>query len=169
MFIGEGPGYNEDQQGRPFVGAAGKFLEQLIASAGMRRQDVYITNIVKCRPPQNRDPLPLEVDSCRPFLEQQVRFIRPKLITTLGRHSLSWFFPRDAISRVHGQLKMHSLGQVMPMYHPAAALHAGNMRAIIEEDFRALPAALAKAQAKPLAQAPESEPQVEASEQMRLF
>ena len=105
MFVGEGPGFHEDQQARPFVGPAGKFLDELLASIGYKRADVYITNVVKCRPPENRDPLPNEVEACRDFLEEQIARIRPKLIVTLGRYSLAWFFPRDTISKVHGHIR----------------------------------------------------------------
>lgn len=165
MFVGEGPGFHEDQQARPFVGPAGRLLEDLLASAGLRRSDVYITNVVKCRPPNNRDPLPAEVDACRAYLEQQIAFIQPKLIVTLGRYSLSWFFPRDSISKVHGHLRRQNDTYYLHMYHPAAALHAGNLRKTIEDDFRKIPQALEKirqAEQPALVAAP-------ATEQMRLF
>ncbi|HXG35459.1 MAG TPA: uracil-DNA glycosylase [Dehalococcoidia bacterium] len=168
MFVGEGPGFHEDQQARPFVGAAGRFLDQLIASAGLRRQDVYITNVIKCRPPQNRDPLPAEIESCRKHLEQQIELIHPKLIVTLGRYSLAWFFPKDILSRTHGQLKAYGDAYLMPMYHPAAALHAGNMRSVIEEDFRKLPEALARSDQRPKQEQAAARAQ-ESVEQMRLF
>jgi uracil-DNA glycosylase family 4 len=165
MFVGEGPGFHEDQQARPFVGPAGRLLEDLLASAGLRRSDVYITNVVKCRPPNNRDPLPAEVDACRAYLEQQIAFIQPKLIVTLGRYSLSWFFPRDSISKVHGHLRRQNDTYYLHMYHPAAALHAGNLRKTIEDDFRKIPQALEKirqAEQPALVAAP-------ATEQIRLF
>lgn len=165
MFVGEGPGFHEDQQARPFVGPAGRLLEELLATAGLRRSDVYITNVVKCRPPNNRDPLPMEIDACRAHLEQQIRLIEPKLIVTLGRYSLAWFFPRDSISKVHGHLRRHDGTYYLHMYHPAAALHAGNLRKTIEDDFRKIPQALERIQQ---AEQPAlvAEP---ASEQMRLF
>lgn len=171
MFVGEGPGFNEDQQGRPFVGAAGKFLESMLASIGYQRSEVYITNVVKCRPPDNRDPLPNEVDACRKYLEQQIALINPRMIITLGRFSLSWFFPRDAISKVHGQLRQADGRFYMHMYHPAAALHAGNLRKVIEEDFAKIPLGLEKVRslaAAPVTPAsfPEAEP---ATQQGRLF
>jgi DNA polymerase len=144
MFVGEGPGFHEDQQGRPFVGAAGKFLEEMLASIGYQRTDVYIANVVKCRPPGNRDPLPDEVEACRPYLLEQISLIRPKLIVTLGRFSLTWFFPKDAIGKVHGSLRRLDGQYYFHLYHPAAALHAGNLRKTIEEDFRRIPAALDK-------------------------
>jgi DNA polymerase len=170
MFVGEGPGFNEDQQGRPFVGAAGKFLESMLGSIGYRRSDVYITNVVKCRPPENRDPLPSEIDACRHYLEQQIALIRPQMIVTLGRFSLSWFFPRDAISKVHGQLRQADGKFYMHMYHPAAALHAGNLRRVIEEDFSRIPIALEKVRS--LATAPSAVAAAEAEpaiQQGRLF
>lgn len=165
LFVGEGPGFHEDQQARPFVGQAGRFLEQLLASIGLRREQVFIANVVKCRPPNNRDPLPGEVEACRKYLQQQIELIRPKVIVSLGRYSLAWFFPRDTISKVHGQAKVKDGVYFMPMYHPAAALHAGNMRKVIEEDFRKIPAVLERArEAPPVETAAEPEP-----EQMRLF
>lgn len=145
MFVGEGPGFNEDQQGRPFVGAAGKFLDELIVSIGQQRSSVYITNVLKCRPPNNRDPLPNEVEACRKYLLRQIELINPKLIVTLGRFSLAWFFPRDSIGKVHGQLRRLGDRHFYHVYHPAAALHAGNLRKVIQEDFSRIPAALAKA------------------------
>ncbi|KKM71110.1 hypothetical protein LCGC14_1433940 [marine sediment metagenome] len=165
LFVGEAPGFYEDQQARPFVGPAGRFLDELIASIGLRRDQVFITNVVKCRPPDNRDPLPGEMDACRKYLERQIEIIHPKVIVSLGRYSLAWFFPRDTISKVHGQAKVRDGTYFIPMYHPAAALHAGNMRRVIEEDFRKIPAILERArQAPPVQAAPEPEP-----EQMRLF
>jgi DNA polymerase len=165
MFVGEGPGFHEDQQARPFVGPAGKLLEELLASAGLRRSDVYITNVVKCRPPNNRDPLPAEIEACRKYLSLQIQTIDPKLIVTLGRYSLAWFFPRDSISKVHGHLRRQNGMHYLHMYHPAAALHAGNLRKTIEDDFRRIPQALEKIRqaAQPVA-VPEP-----AADQMRLF
>lgn len=165
MFVGEGPGFHEDQQARPFVGPAGRLLEELLSAAGLRRSDVYITNVVKCRPPNNRDPLPTEIDACRAHLEQQIAFIKPKLIVTLGRYSLAWFFPRDSISKVHGHLRRQNGMYFLHMYHPAAALHAGNLRKTIEDDFGKIPQALEKIeQAEQPALVAEA-----ATEQMRLF
>lgn len=142
LFIGEGPGYNEDQQGRPFVGAAGSFLEQLLASVGLRRGQVFITNMVKCRPPNNRDPLPNEIAACSKYLDRQIELIQPKIIVTLGRHSLGKFLPGQTISKVHGKARTVGEHLVCPMYHPAAALHQGSLRREVEADFRALPALL---------------------------
>ncbi len=145
MFVGEGPGFNEDQQGRPFVGAAGKFLDELLVSIGTQRSEVYITNVLKCRPPNNRDPLPNEVEACRKYLLRQIELIKPRLIVTLGRFSLAWFFPRDSIGKAHGRLRVLGNQHFYHVYHPAAALHAGNLRKVIQEDFARIPAALAKA------------------------
>ena len=140
MFIGEAPGYYEDQQGRPFVGAAGQFLEQLLASIGLKRTDVFIANVIKCRPPQNRDPLPEEISACSGFLARQIEIIDPKAIVTLGRYSLSKFLPGTPISKIHGQGRKVAGRWVVPMYHPAAALHQGSLRRTIEEDFKKIPA-----------------------------
>ncbi len=168
LFVGEGPGFHEDQQARPFVGPAGRFLEEMLASVGLRRSDVYITNVVKCRPPNNRDPLPTEIEACRKHLERQIELIQPRLIVTLGRYSLAWFFPRDSISKVHGRLRERGRTYFLHMYHPAAALHAGNLRYVIMEDFRKIPEALDKARQVDRAQEPAlvAEPP---AEQMRLF
>jgi DNA polymerase len=144
MFVGEGPGFNEDQQGRPFVGAAGKFLDEMLASIGLQRSDVYITNVLKCRPPNNRDPMPNEVEACRKYLLRQIELINPTLIVTLGRFSLAWFFPQGSISKLHGQLRRLGERHFFHLYHPAAALHAGNLRQTIKEDFAKIPAALAR-------------------------
>jgi uracil-DNA glycosylase len=145
MFIGEAPGYYEDQQARPFVGAAGQFLEQLLGSVGLKRSDVYIANIIKCRPPGNRDPLPEEISACSGWLTRQIEAIEPKLIVTLGRYSMTRFLPGNIISKVHGQARRVNDILVVPMYHPAAALHQGGLRRTIEEDFRKLPAYLDQA------------------------
>lgn len=143
MFIGEGPGYYEDQQGRPFVGAAGKFLDELLASIGWARKDVYITNTVKCRPPDNRDPQADELDTCDSlYLRRQLELVNPTLLVTLGRFSLTRLFPRQSISRARGQLLYKDGLAVYPIYHPAAALRQQNLRDVILEDFRNLPDAL---------------------------
>ncbi len=139
MFIGEGPGFYEDQQGRPFVGASGKFLDQLLASIGLDRRTAFITNIVKCRPPQNRDPEPDEIAACAKHLDAQIAAIGPKVLVTLGRHSMQRYFPGESIGRLHGQPRRHSDLIVVPMYHPAAALHQGSLRKVIEADFARLP------------------------------
>jgi len=139
VLIGEGPGHHEDQQGTPFVGPAGKFLDNLLASAGFRRGDVFITNMVKCRPPGNRDPLPNETDACSKYLDRQLELIKPKLVVTLGRFSLKKFFPNETISRARGKPRRQEEFTVLPMFHPAAALHRNQFREIVEEDFRAMP------------------------------
>lgn len=139
MFIGEAPGFNEDQQGRPFVGAAGRFLEQLLGSLGIKRTDVFITNIVKCRPPNNRDPLPAEIGACRKYLERQVQLLKPKVVVTLGRYSLAHFFPQESVSKAHGRPRKQGGITIYPMLHPAAALHQQKYRSLIEEDIKRIP------------------------------
>ena len=166
MLIGEAPGWNEDQQGRPFVGAAGKFLEELLASAGMKRDEVFITNVVKSRPPGNRDPLPDEIAACAPYLERQIEVIDPEVIVTLGRFSMARWFPGERISRIHGQPKRVGRRLIVPMYHPAAALHQQSLRATIEEDFARLPKILAEAEATRRSEEAVDEPP---AEQMSLF
>ncbi|MDQ3656415.1 MAG: uracil-DNA glycosylase [Chloroflexota bacterium] len=143
MLIGEGPGWHEDQQGKPFVGASGKFLSELLANAGLSREEVFITNVVKCRPPGNRDPLPDEIQACSGYLERQIDLIDPDVIVTLGRFSMSRFFPGEKISKIHGAPKEIGKRLVVPMYHPAAALHQGALKATIQEDFDTLPKLLA--------------------------
>ena len=146
MFIGEGPGFHENEQGRPFVGAAGKFLEELLASIDLSREQVYITNVVKCRPPGNRDPQPIEVETCTTtFLDRQIQAINPKVIVTLGRFSMSLFLTNAKISQVHGQSMRIKGRLVVPMYHPAAALHQGSLRPVIKDDFAKLPQLIANA------------------------
>lgn len=139
VMIGEGPGFNEDQQGRPFIGQAGKFLDELLASIGLDRNDVYICNVIKCRPPSNRDPKPDELSACAPWLDQQLAIIKPKVIVTLGRFSMQRYFPGQTIGRIHGQAKEVDGVVIVPMYHPAAALHQANLRSTIEQDFQKLP------------------------------
>lgn len=144
IFIGEAPGKQEDIQGKPFVGASGKFLSEMLSGIGMKREDVYITNIVKYRPPNNRDPLPEEIKAFMPYLSRQIEIIKPKLIVFLGRHAMNVFLPELKISQVHGQPKRKN-GQVyLPLFHPAAALYNGGMRATLTEDFSKIPAILAK-------------------------
>jgi DNA polymerase len=143
VFIGEAPGKNEDEQGLPFVGAAGKFLDEMLASIGLKRGDVYITNIVKYRPPENRDPYPDEKAAFLPFLRSQLEVIAPKLVVTLGRHSMDSLLPGLQISKVHGQPKRYK-GQVyLPLFHPAAALYNGAMRQTLIDDFARIPRVLA--------------------------
>ncbi|MDH7490017.1 MAG: uracil-DNA glycosylase [Anaerolineae bacterium] len=166
VFIGEAPGFHEDQQGRPFVGAAGHFLEQLLASIGMKRRDVYICNIIKCRPPGNRDPLPNEIQACAEFLDRQIALIKPRVIVTLGRYSMAKYLPQASISRVHGRPQRVGDIIVLPLYHPAAALHRPRYKADIEEDFKKIPALLQESIA--LDETPPPAGPVEA-EQLRLF
>ena len=142
MFIGEGPGYNEDQQGRPFVGQAGLYLEELLASIGFSRNDVYITNMVKCRPPNNRDPFPGEIRACSKYLDRQIELIRPRVIVTLGRHSLGKFLPGETIGKTHGKPRQVGSLIVYPIYHPAAALRQHALRTVLEQDFQAIPSLL---------------------------
>ncbi|MBI2935212.1 MAG: uracil-DNA glycosylase [Chloroflexi bacterium] len=139
LFIGEGPGYYEDQQGRPFVGPAGKLLEELLEAIGLHRSDVYITNVVKCRPPANRDPLPSEISACRSYLDRQIELLDPRVIVTLGRFSLAHFFPQESISKVHGKSRPWNNRVVFPMYHPAAALRSPQVRIVIAEDAKRIP------------------------------
>jgi len=143
VFIGEAPGKNEDLKGQPFVGAAGKFLNEMLSGIGLQRDDVYITNIVKYRPPNNRDPLPAEKAAFLPFLRTQLQVIGPKLVITLGRHSMDSLLPGLQISKCHGQPKRYH-GQVyLPLFHPAAALYNGGMRQTLIDDFQKIPKVLA--------------------------
>ena len=142
MFIGEGPGFQEDKQGRPFVGPAGQFLEGLLASIRTSRQEVFIANMIKCRPPQNRDPSPVEISSCGKYLDRQIELVNPKLIVTLGRFSLGRFFPGETISRARGKVREKDGRFIYPVMHPAAALHRQELRSTIIEDFKAIPAIL---------------------------
>jgi uracil-DNA glycosylase len=152
MFIGEGPGYHEDQEGKPFVGAAGKFLDQLLESIGLKREQVYIANVVKHRPPNNREPLPSEISACSPWLTRQLEIIRPKIIVTLGRHSMARFFPNKSISRIHGTAEKRDGVVYYAMYHPAAALHQQNLRNQIEQDMLKIPALLKELRQPPVIQ-----------------
>ncbi|MCA9834138.1 MAG: uracil-DNA glycosylase [Thermomicrobiales bacterium] len=147
LLIGEAPGFHEDAQGKPFVGTSGKFLTELLQSAGLSRDDVFITNVVKHRPPGNRDPLPDEIYACSHFLKQQVEIINPDVIVTLGRFSMAAYFPGERISRIHGKAKEVDGRLIVPMYHPAAALHNGALRPEIEADFQKLPRLLAEREA----------------------
>ncbi|HEU5121703.1 MAG TPA: uracil-DNA glycosylase [Candidatus Saccharimonadales bacterium] len=148
VFIGEAPGKNEDEQGLPFVGAAGKFLNEMLAQAGLQRSDVYITNIVKYRPPNNRDPLPEEKKAFWPYLLKQLQIIQPKVVITLGRHSMEYFLPGMRISAIHGQPKRIRFGEeklvIIPLFHPAAALYNGSMRQTLIDDFLKVPEIIKK-------------------------
>ncbi len=160
LFIGEAPGWYEDQQGRPFVGPAGAFLNQLLSSIGLSREQVYIANVIKCRPPGNRDPLPAEIQACRKWLDRQIEIMQPRIIITLGRYSLARYFPNESISKVHGKARKEGKVVCYPMYHPAAALHQGSLRQIIEADMLKIPEILQ--QAESMAEAPA------AAQQLRL-
>jgi uracil-DNA glycosylase family 4 len=149
MFIGEGPGASEDKQGRPFVGASGKFLDQLLEQAGVTRTDVFITNVVKCRPPGNRDPLPDEVETCTSnYLQNQIKMINPSIIVTLGRHSMGLFFKGAKITQIHGQMRKVDDRFVIAMFHPAGALHQLSLKSTIMADFAKLPELLKEARAE---------------------
>lgn len=142
VFVGEAPGKNEDLKGVPFVGASGKFLDELLASVKLERSDVYITNIVKYRPPQNRDPLPAEKDAFMPYLLAQLEVISPKIVITLGRHSTNCFLPGLQIGQVHGKAQNLNGQAILPLYHPAAALYNGSLRQTLIDDFCQIPALL---------------------------
>ena len=146
LFIGEAPGWHEDQQGRPFVGPAGHYLDELLASINLKRGQVYIANVIKCRPTGNRDPLPVEIHNCRRWLEHQIELIRPKMIVTLGRYSMAMFFPGKSISKIHGTAQKRDNIIYYAMYHPAAALHQQSLRPIIEADMLKITALLTEAE-----------------------
>ncbi len=161
MFIGEAPGWHEDQQGRPFVGPAGLYLDQLLAVIGLKREQVYIANVIKCRPLANRDPLPTEIHNCRKWLERQIELIHPKMIVTLGRYSMAMFFPGKSISKIHGTAQKRGNTIYYAMYHPAAALHQQSLRQAIEADMLKIPSLLAEAK-----NMPEAKPQ---PQQLTMF
>lgn len=163
MFIGEAPGWHEDQQGRPFVGPAGKFLEELLELINLDRKQVFIANVIKCRPQGNRDPLPQEMIACRPWLESQIELIRPQIIVTLGRYSMALFFPQKSIGKVHGTAERREGIIYYAMYHPAAALHQQSLRETIKNDMLKIPQLIAQAKNIPEA---EKEPEVK---QLNMF
>ncbi len=175
LFIGEGPGYHEDKQGRPFVGPSGQLLEDLLKNIGLKRSDVFITNVVKCRPPENRDPLPAEISACNDYLDRQIAALQPKVIVTLGRISMSKFFGGEKISAIHGRPRKMNGYICIPMFHPAAALRTESYKIALREDFKKIPLVLAEAErsaaespareAVPAAKAKKEEP----PEQMSLF
>jgi len=172
MFIGEGPGFHENEQGRPFVGAAGQFLDQLLAQAGLKRSDVWIGNVVKCRPPGNRDPLPEELAACDTYLERQIQTINPSIIVTLGRFSMGKFMPGAKISSVHGQMRKVGERYVIAMFHPAAALHQASLKPAIMADFAKLPELLKQARAglgKSVSVEKAEEPPKDDPKQLSLF
>lgn len=171
MIVGEAPGFNEDRQGEPFVGAAGKLLDTLLARIELSRADVYITNVLKCRPPMNRDPMPNEADACSPYLQRQLELVKPKVLLILGRHALERLLPgQGSISRVHGSLIRRGDVAYIPLYHPAAALHNGSLVADLERDFDSVKRYLDQVLAPP----PPPPPQpvaaaTQESEQLRLL
>jgi DNA polymerase len=173
MFIGEGPGFYENEQGRPFVGAAGKFLDELLAAAGMQRAEVWIGNVVKCRPPANRDPLPEELEACDTYLQRQIAAINPSIIITLGRYSMARFMPGAKISGVHGQMRKVGERYVIAMFHPAAALHQASLKPAIIADFAKLPRLLEEARKglgrKGAPQGETSEPPRSDPQQLNMF
>ena len=182
LLVGEGPGAREDATGRPFVGPAGQLLSELLHAIGWEREDVFITNVVKCRPPGNRDPEPIEIATCAPYLDAQEAALDPSVVVTLGRHSLQRYLPGARIGAVHGQLRRSYTGQhVFPMYHPAAALHQASLRETLFRDIRGLPVALldarraleteraASVQAEQAAIGVVSPDSVDDAEQMTLF
>jgi len=173
MFIGEGPGFNEDQQGRPFIGPAGRLLNELLASIGLERNQVYITNVVKCRPPNNRDPMPQEIAACAPYLERQLALIKPKVVVTLGRYSMAKFFPGASITKIHGQPKRIGATFYFPMFHPAAALRQESYMAAVKADMLKIPALIEEARKVTVtddpAPAEAQEGQGEAPVQLGLF
>lgn len=172
LFIGEGPGFHENEQGRPFVGAAGRLLEELLNSIGMSREQVFITNVVKCRPPGNRDPRPEEIETCTSnYLDRQILAINPKVIVTLGRYSMGLYLPNAKISDVHGQALKVRGRLVVPMFHPAAALHQASLKPIVERDFARLPDLIAKAAEAPeyVEQPSENNDNRENPKQLSLF
>jgi DNA polymerase len=165
VFIGEGPGFHENEQGRPFVGAAGRFLEELLASIGMSREEVFICNVIKCRPPGNRDPQVDEIQACSKYLDRQIRAINPKVIISLGRFSMARYFPKARISTIHGKATVINGRLIVPMYHPAAALHQPSLRRVVEEDFALLPDLIARGQKVTI---PEDKPPAD-PEQLIMF
>src|SRR5215471_4676450 len=146
LFIGEGPGFHEDKQGRPFVGPAGQFLDELLASINMKRSDVFITNVVKCRPPSNRDPEPEEIAACNDYLDRQIAAIKPQVIVTLGRYSMAKFFGNEKISTIHGRARKKDGFICIAMYHPAAGLHQAALKDTIRQDFKKIPLIIAEAE-----------------------
>jgi DNA polymerase len=168
VFIGEGPGFHENIQGRPFVGAAGEFLDELLNSIGLSRNEVFITNVVKCRPPGNRDPRPDELEACSSYLDRQLRAINPKVVVTLGRFSMARYISNAKISEIHGQpINVRGL-LVVPFYHPAAALHRPSLRSVVEEDFASLPDLIANAEDVPTIEE-ELDSADDQAEQLSLF
>jgi uracil-DNA glycosylase family 4 len=164
MFIGEAPGWHEDQQGRPFVGPAGQYLDRLLASIDLNRQQVFIANVIKCRPPDNRDPLPTEMQNCRQWLDKQIEIIKPRMIVTLGRYSMARYFPGKSISKIHGTAQKRDGVIYYAMYHPAAALHQQSLKQAIEADMLKIPGILSEA-----GSVPEDRPSPDSGQQLNMF
>lgn len=172
LFIGEGPGLNEDKQGRPFVGPAGQFLDELLSSIQLKRSDVFITNVVKCRPPGNRDPLPNEIEACNNYLDRQIAAIDPQVIVTLGRFSMAKFFGGEKVSAIHGRARKIDGRICIAMYHPAAGLHQASLKDTIRNDFKKIPLIIAEAErvaSEGQLKAEPAKPKDDAPEQMSLF
>lgn len=169
MLIGEAPGYHEDQQGRPFIGAAGQFLDSLLKGIGLSRSEVFICNVIKCRPPENRAPLPDELSLCRPYLDRQIALINPKVVITLGRFSMELVFKGVSITKIHGIARKVDGVIYIPMFHPAAALHQPRYRSLIEEDFSRIPAILAEIARLETPPVATSSPEPEPPQQLSLF
>ncbi len=172
MFIGEGPGFHEDSQGRPFVGPAGQFLVELLASINLKRTDVFITNVVKCRPPGNRDPLPAEINACNDYLERQIAALDPEVIVTLGRFSMAKFFGGEKISSIHGRARKVDGRICIAMYHPAAGLHQQSLKDTIRSDFKKIPQIMAEAERQSVEEPRKTEAPAlkeEPPEQLALF
>ncbi len=171
LFIGEGPGFHEDKQGRPFVGPAGQFLDELLTSINLKRPDVFITNVVKCRPPNNRDPLPEEIQACDDYLNRQIVAINPKVIVTLGRYSMAKFFGSEKISSIHGRARNVNGHLCIAMYHPAAGLHQASLKDVIRADFKKIPQLIEEAERMQEQAAPKAvaKPSDEPPQQLSMF
>ncbi|MCI0712033.1 MAG: uracil-DNA glycosylase [Chloroflexi bacterium] len=165
MFVGEAPGFHEDQHAEPFVGASGKYLTDLLAGIGLKRSDVYITNIVRCRPPGNRDPFLSEIEACEPYLERQIQVIKPRIIATLGRFSMAYFLPKAQISKVHGQPVREGGRVFFPLFHPAAALRDPGLRDVMAADFQKMKALIEELEQNP----PDDSPPPPKPKQLSLF
>lgn len=173
LFIGEGPGFHEDQQGRPFIGPAGQFLDELLASINLKRSDIFIANVVKCRPPANRDPEPSEIAACNDYLDRQIAALNPQVIVSLGRFSMAKFFAGEKIGTIHGRAHRREGYICIAMYHPAAGLHKPELKDVIREDFKKIPLIIAEAERlaaeRPLRLVQASQPKKEPPQQLSLF
>lgn len=169
MMIGEAPGFHEDQQGRPFVGAAGNLLNDLLGHIGLKREDIFITNVVKSRPPGNRDPLPEEIEACRDWLDRQIELIQPKVIVTISRFAMARWFPNEKISAIHGKARRFGNLIVVPMYHPAAALHQQSLKPTLVADFKKLPDYIKDASKVPVGDETKTGKKNPPGEQLKMF